>query len=225
MKKLLLSCAVAVLACVGASAQTIIFEETFDNVTVGTTNMLTSSGLTDESGYENVNSPNKITCETNGILSMTGARFSTKKIDLSGDDVYLYVTFKFTASSTGGFQIALDVEGTSGVGGVLNLKGNASNAPTEFETREFLLTGGTENSFIQFRAESSASLDIDKIKITKGSDSSTNINSTIADKDAVSIEYYNLLGKKVSAESNGFVIEKSTFTDGTTSSKKLFLTK
>ena len=231
MKKLLLSCAVAVLTCVGANAQ-VIFEETFKNVTVGAEEILTS-GLTDETGYVVGGGTANIMCLTDGILSLdgtTGSRFTTREMDLSGDNVYLYVTFKFRSPEVHKrFQIALNVTGTSNAGNVLNLYGDAKDendvptAPVEFETREFLLEGGTATSYLQFRGESEALVDISHIKITRGPD--TSIGSTIADKDVVSVEYYNLLGKKVSANSNGFVIEKSTFTDGTTSSKKLFLTK
>jgi len=162
--------AIAAMLLIGAwnvngQTETIIFHETFNNMT--TTNT-TGNGLvsenTDETGYVVGGGGSAMKCSIDGTMDLTGGRFATKNLDLTGN-VKLYVTYKLGSSTTKKFQIAIDASGTSGVGGILNEGG--ADSPTDFTTKQFTITTGTTASYIHFRTESSHTIILDEIKITK----------------------------------------------------------
>jgi pectate lyase len=136
------------------------FTETFNSATA-------LNAGTDESGYVTGSGSPTV---SNGILTMTGARWKTKLMNLTGSNVTL--TVKVRPESTGNkhLQIALDKEGTNGVSGLgnytmTNLEDLVGNA--DFATIVISITGGTESSYIQFRTESSTTVEIDEITITQ----------------------------------------------------------
>lgn len=139
-----------------------VFQEQFSDVTTANTateikNRMTAAGYTTGGG--------SYSCSENNTITVTGTRFKTKTFDLTGTNVKLEVTYKATTSTTGKFQIDMDKEGTSGMGTLFVEATSAS--PTVFTTKTFTLSGGTATSFIHFRTESSATIVIKEIKITK----------------------------------------------------------
>lgn len=150
---------------VNGQTEQIIFHETFNKMTLeNTTKNALTSGNTDESDYVVGGGGSAMLCAENGTMSLTGGRFATKNMDLTGE-IKLYVTYKLSGTTTKKFQIDIDKDGTSGLGGILNETGD--NSPTTFETKTFTITTGTASSFIHFRTESSHSIILDEIKITK----------------------------------------------------------
>ena len=150
---------------VNGQTETIIFHETFNNMTTtNTTGNGLVSGNTDETGYVVGGGGSAMKCSIDGTMDLTGGRFATKNLDLTGD-VKLYVTYKLGSATTKKFQITIDVSGTSGVGGILNEGG--ADSPTDFTTKQFTITTGTTASYIHFRTESSHTIILDEIKITK----------------------------------------------------------
>lgn len=153
---------------VNAQSSVTIFQETFNGLktTNAVANALTlNPALTDQTGYVVGGGGSAMKCTTDGTMEMTGGRFETKKMDLSGE-VTLTVRYKCsTASTTKKFQIDIDKTGTSGLGGILNEIGTSS--PTEFTTKTFIISTGTNNSYIHFRTESSHTIVFDEIKITR----------------------------------------------------------
>ena len=146
-------------------AETVIFHETFNKMTiVNTTANGLTSGNSDETGYTVGGGGSGMKCTIDGTMDLTGGRFTTKNLDLTGD-VKLYVTYKLAPATTKKFQIDIDKTGTSGMGGILNEAGGDS--PSEFTTKEFVITTGTAESYIHFRTESSHTIILDEIKITK----------------------------------------------------------
>lgn len=146
----------------------VIFHETFDQLTeVNTLGNALTNGLTDEIGYEIEAGGDAMKCSENGTMELTGGRFSTRNMDLSGENVILQVRYKLK-SGTKRFQIDIDKVGTQGIGSILNEYG--SNSPTEFSTKSFAITNGTSDSFIFFRTEGDHTVILDEIKITKGFD-------------------------------------------------------
>ncbi|MDO9634545.1 MAG: hypothetical protein Q7J05_05790 [Paludibacter sp.] len=148
-----------------AQVEVTLFHETFNKMT--TTNT-TGNGLTggnaDETGYVVGGAPSSMLCSENGTMNITGGRFATRNMDLSGNNVKLYVTYKLIGATTKKFQIDIDKTGTSGMGGILNEAGGDS--PTTFTTKTFNVTGGTVASYIHLRTESSHTIVLDEIKIT-----------------------------------------------------------
>ncbi|MGC3978052.1 MAG: hypothetical protein QM751_07360 [Paludibacteraceae bacterium] len=152
-------------------------------------------------------------------------RFATKNLDLSGE-VKLYITYKLSGSTTKKFQMDIDKTGTSGMGGILNEAGGDS--PTIFATKTFTITTGTASSYIHFRTESSHTIVIDEIKITKA-DLGTNTSTpkmdgvtfngkTIYNKKRTALNIFDISGRFVvnsnqdidmSSYANGFYLVKS----------------
>jgi len=162
--------AIAAMLLIGAwnvngQTETIIFHETFNNMTTtNTTGNGLVSGNTDDTCYVVGGGGSAMKCSIDGTMDLTGGRFATKNLDLTGN-VKLYVTYKLGSSTTKKFQIAIDASGTSGVGGILNEEG--VDSPTDFTTKQFTITTGTTASYIHFRTESSHTIILDEIKITK----------------------------------------------------------
>lgn len=156
---------VAGIISTNAQVEVTLFQETFNKMT--TTNT-TGNGLTggnaDETGYVVGGGGSTMLCSENGTMNITGGRFATKNLDLSGNNVKLYVTYKLIGGTTKRFQIDIDKTGTSGMGGILNEAGGES--PTTFTTKTFNVTGGTATSYIHLRTESSHTIVLDEIKIT-----------------------------------------------------------
>ncbi len=142
-----------------------LFHETFNNLTTANTtgNALTGEN-TDETGYVVGGGGSAMLCSENGTMNLTGGRFATKNLDLSGNNVKLYITYKLVGGTTKKFQIDIDKTGTSGMGGILNESGGSS--PIALTTKIFNISGGTASSYIHFRTESSHTIVIDEIKIT-----------------------------------------------------------
>ncbi|GHT19266.1 hypothetical protein FACS189429_6790 [Bacteroidia bacterium] len=154
-----------------AKAQTIIFHETFNNLTPANTtgNALTGTNV-DETGYVVGGGGSGMKCDEAGTMNLTGGRFKTRTMDLSGDNVVLSITYKcvpVSGQDAKRFQVDVDVEGTSGLGGILLETQDAS--PTTFTTKSFTITGGTASSFLHFRTESSHTIVIDEIKVVGNS--------------------------------------------------------
>jgi len=153
-----------------SSDQTVLFDETFSKLTtVNTTKNALTDGLTDETGYTVGGGGSSMLCSENGTMDLTGGRFQTRNMDLSGDDVYLYVTYKKknpAGESTSRFQIDVDKTGTSGMGTLFVV--TEVDAPAGFATQELAITGGTADSYIHFRTESSLSVVLDEIKVVRG---------------------------------------------------------
>jgi hypothetical protein len=160
--------AVLLLSAGSVSAQTTItiFQETFNNLTtVNTTGNALAGGNTDQTDYVVGGGGSSMLCSEDGTMNLTGGRFATKNLDLTGDGVTLFVRYKLKTTTTAKFQIDIDKTGTSGMGGILNESGGSS--PTDFQTKSFVLTTGTASSYIHFRTESNHTIVIDEIKITK----------------------------------------------------------
>ena len=160
--------AILLLSAGNGKAQTVLFHETFDNLTTeNTTKNALTGGLTDETDYVAGGGGSAMLCSENGTMNLTGGRFKTKLLDLSGEDVVLYVTYKKGAGADAKrFQIDIDKEGTSGLGGLL--AETAADASADFATKEIPVTGGSEASFIHFRTESDYTIVLDEIKIVQG---------------------------------------------------------
>jgi hypothetical protein len=142
-----------------------LFHETFNGLTTSnTTGNALTGGNTDETGYVVGGGGSTMICSEDGTMNLTGGRFATKNLDLSGNNVKLYVTYKLIGGTTKKFQIDIDKTGTSGMGGILNEAGSSS--PTTFTTKVFAITGGTATSYIHFRTESAHTIVLDEIKIT-----------------------------------------------------------
>lgn len=117
----------------------------------------------------------------NGTISLTGARFTIgetgKDLDLSRPYILSFDVIE--ATGAGKVQIFVDVAGTSG-DRIFN-----ENANTLTAGQRFVLpaTMGTAQSFIQIRAESSATLVLDNLQIeytgAAGSSSSTSSSGNI----------------------------------------------
>ncbi|MDR0810957.1 MAG: hypothetical protein LBN23_01580 [Paludibacter sp.] len=218
MKKILLiSLAFVAVMCVNAQ---VIFQETFNNVTVGTAGVLTS-GLTDQTGYVVGGGGSAMTCDEAGTMTLLGGRFETKHMDLSGSNLVLSITYKVVPVSgqdSKRFQIDIDKNGTSGMGGIL--QESQPNSPTTFTTKEFPITGGTADSYLHFRTESSHTIIIDEIKVTKGGSSSVTIPVEV--KEIKSVNYFSILGKEVPATTKGLVFVKTLYKDGTTDVQKFY---
>lgn len=188
-----------------------VFHETFDQFTVDNPdkNALTSS-LTDETGYVVGGGGSNMKCSETGALSLNGGRFTTKNLDLTGEEVTLYVTYKLSGVTTKRFQIDIDKTGTSGMGGILNEAGGDS--PTSFTTKSFSITTGTESSYIHLRTESDHTIIIDEIKITK-KNTSTNVDKLkiegitfdgqiIRNNTAQKLQVYDISGHLITASDN-----------------------
>lgn len=165
-----------------------VFHETFDNLTTAnTTGNALVGGNTDETGYVVGGGGSAMSCTENGTMNLTGGRFATKNLDLSGNNIKLYVRYKLATATTKKFQIDIDKTGTSGMGGILNEAGGSS--PTSFETKVFNISSGTADSYIHFRTESSHTIILDEIKITQELASLTaNISLTSGENPASAME-------------------------------------
>ena len=144
-----------------------VFHETFENAVEGS--LLGDANGTDETGYV-IGSGGNTSTISGGVLTMTSSRWKTKNMDLTGEDVTLWVKVRQAPASNTvkRFQIAIDAEGASGVGGLGNHTISAlpaSNAA--FELLTISLTAGTSSSYIHFRTESEGSVDIEEIAIYK----------------------------------------------------------
>ena len=162
--------AVVLLSIGNGNAQTVLFLETFNQLTTeNTTGNALTGGLTDETGYVVGGGGSGMLCSEDGTMNLTGGRFETRQMDLTGDDVFLYVTYKRLpegAASTSRFQIDVDKTGTSGMGTLFAATGVETSG--EFTTQEFAITSGTETSYVHFRTESGYTIVIKEIKIVKG---------------------------------------------------------
>ncbi|MDR1654031.1 MAG: hypothetical protein LBS01_10395 [Prevotellaceae bacterium] len=170
--KLLLALAAVLTIGISAKAQTVIFHETFNNLTPenATGNALTG-GNTDESGYTVGGGGSGMLCSEAGTMNLTGGRFKTRTMDLSGSSIELQITYKCIPAEgqdAKRFQIDIDKEGTSGLGGILQETQDAPS-PTEFTTKTFEITGGTASSYLHFRTESGHTIVIDEIKVVNNS--------------------------------------------------------
>ena len=92
---------VAGIISTNAQVEVTLFQETFNKMT--TTNT-TGNGLTggnaDETGYVVGGGGSTMLCSENGTMNITGGRFATKNLDLSGNNVKLYVTYKLIGGTT-----------------------------------------------------------------------------------------------------------------------------
>ncbi|MDR2824325.1 MAG: hypothetical protein LBB41_03890 [Prevotellaceae bacterium] len=157
----------AIFMGISVNAQTVIFNETFNNLTPENTTggALTGSNV-DETGYTVGGGGSGMSCTEAGTMNLTGGRFKTRTMDLTGD-VTLHITYKcvpVSGQDSKRFQVDIDIEGTSDLGGILQERQDAPS-PTEFTTKSFQLTNGTASSFLHFRTESSHTIVIDEIKV------------------------------------------------------------
>jgi hypothetical protein len=146
-----------------------VFHETFENAAEGS--LLSAANGTDEVGYV-IGGGGSATTISGGALTMTGSRWKTRTMDLTGEDVTLLVKVRqnaATADAAKRFQLALDIEGSSGVNNLCEyLILNDLPAPdAAFQILSIPITSGTESSFIHFRTESASGVDIDEIAIYK----------------------------------------------------------
>lgn len=165
-KNLTLLTMLLIFKSVFSQTEIVLFHETFNNLTTSNTtgNGLTN-GQTDETGYIVGGGASLMACSENGTINLNGGRFATKNLDLTGN-VTLTVKYKtLTPTSSKRFQLDIDKTGTSGLGGILNE--TASNSPTIFTTKTFAINNGTSSSYLHFRTESSHTIVLDEIKITK----------------------------------------------------------
>jgi len=143
-----------------------IFEETFNRLTTAVTgNALATGSLADNgaSKYKVTGGGSNMACKENGTMDLNGGRFSILNLDLSFNPV-LYLTCEYVSGS-GKFLVSVNYEGTSGSTG--NVYSVAANTiPSTYTTLAIPLTGGTSNSFIQLRTESSTVIRIDNITIS-----------------------------------------------------------
>jgi hypothetical protein len=224
MKKLLLT-TLALVAVLCVNAQTVIFHETFNQLTTSIVDNALTSGSTDEPDWLPGGGQGTMKGIEGGIFQMTGGRFETRKMDLTGENT-LTIRFRF-AGITGTnahkrFQIDVDKTGTSGMGTTFNpyfdeFDGGSLN--TEFQTMQFLVTG-TAASYVHFRAESELIIEFDDIKVTTGAPAS--VPSTNNVKEILSTRTFDVLGKEVPAETKGLVFVKTLYKDGTTSAQKIY---
>lgn len=173
---------------VSAQVEVTLFQETFNKMTTtNTTGNGLTGGNTDETGYTVSGGGSAMLCSENGSMNITGGRFTTRNLDLSGNNVKLYVTYKLLGATTKRFQIDIDKTGTSGMGGILNEAGGSS--PVTFTTKVFNISNGTAASFIHFRTESDHTIVLDEIKITHEIASLTPfVELTSGDNPAIAME-------------------------------------
>lgn len=165
-----------------SSAATIIFSENFNGATASnfySTYRVNSSGVTfyKKSGGTPV--------FENGTIKLNGARFTIgetgKDLDLSKPYVLSFDVVQ--ASGTGKVQIFVDNASTSG-DKIFNESANTLTAGQRFVLRA---SEGTAKSFIQIRAESSATLALDNLVIEQSGaigNSSSNSSSTTSSENA-----------------------------------------
>ncbi len=199
--------AIVFVSAWSVNAQTVIFQETFNNLTLDVTADALTSGLTDQADYVIGSGGSAMSCTEAGTMNLYGGRFATKNMDLTGT-VKLSVTYKTTTSGLHKrFQIDIDKTGTSGMGGIMNEYADGDPvAPETFTTKEFEITTGTSASYIHFRTESTYNIVIDDIKITKegdtglGNNSFENINfngQTIRNPLHQQLQVFNITGRLV----------------------------
>jgi len=196
-----------------------LFHETFNNMKVG--DNLTSNSTDNPAStfvLKNGGSLTSVVCDQTGSIKLAGTRFCIANLNLTGN---LFLTLKVKAlTATGKFQVALDVAGTSGVGGLLNATCGTDIPTTDYKTYILPLTTGTATSFIQFRCESTATVSIDEISI-----SNNNLSSTVT-LPTVSTTNTNctLTGLMAGTEYKVWIVAKDALGNVSNSSNSIYAT-